>query len=148
KTGELMYVPMEGEVLTSGTTKRRSDEGTEAQNRETAKRRSGEDAGAGNPRLATRNSNSAQGTQGSTLGSEVIAPRVQMLVRVAGDARSGKYVNNLVFRGLAFAHENWVTPVEGNNYSQAEANLSGAISMEAARQCALEGCEIRGVGEY
>jgi hypothetical protein len=41
-----------------------------------------------------------------------------------------------------------VTPPEGNNFSQAEVNLGGAISLTGARECAIEGCSIRSIGSY
>jgi len=37
---------------------------------------------------------------------------------------------------------------EGNNFSQAEVNLGGAISLSGARDCVIEKCIVRNVGTY
>jgi hypothetical protein len=80
--------------------------------------------------------------------SEIVAPKVEKLVQVKGNVPEKKYVEGLVFRGLTFAYTNWVTPAQGSSFAQAEAHLDGAISMEGARECAIEGCTIRAVGQY
>src|SRR6185369_12636308 len=49
---------------------------------------------------------------------------------------------------LTFEHANWDTPPEGNNYSQAEVNLTGAVSISNSSDCVIENCTIRSVGTY
>jgi len=71
----------------------------------------------------------------------IIAPKIETLVEI-------KSAQKLVLRGLTFADGNWSTPPEGNNFSQAEVNLGGAISLSNARDCAIENCTVRGVGVY
>jgi len=80
--------------------------------------------------------------------SEVIAPRLERLVEIKGDPVLGVWVDNVIFRGLTFAHSNWVEPPQGFVFGQAEACLPGAISATGALNCALEGCAIRHVGTY
>ncbi|MGE5608963.1 MAG: right-handed parallel beta-helix repeat-containing protein [Bacillota bacterium] len=80
--------------------------------------------------------------------AQIIAPYAEFLVQIQGDLPQQKYVSNLVFRGLTFAHSNWVTPPEGNNFSQAEVNLPGAITATGAHNCAFEKCKITGIGTY
>src|SRR5882672_4184165 len=71
----------------------------------------------------------------------IIAPKVETLVQIQS-------VQKLTLRGLIFEHANWNTPSEGNNFSQAEVNLGGAVSLSNARDCVLENCVIRSVGTY
>ncbi|HEX2971581.1 MAG TPA: right-handed parallel beta-helix repeat-containing protein [Tepidisphaeraceae bacterium] len=80
--------------------------------------------------------------------AQIIAPRAELLVRIEGKPAEKQWVSNLVFRGLAFAHNNWVTPAEGNNFSQAEVTLPGAITATGAINCAFEQCTISGIGPY
>jgi hypothetical protein len=57
-------------------------------------------------------------------------------------------VEHLEFRGLDFAHANWVTPPTGQSVAQAEVNLGGAISARWARDVRLTNCRVRHVGAY
>lgn len=86
---------------------------------------------------------------GEAIGkTQVIAPRIEQLVNIAGDLKTGKYVQKLTLRGLTFAHGNWTTPPQGNNYPQAEVNLPGAIALNGTRDVTIEDCEVRQVGIY
>jgi Right handed beta helix region len=78
----------------------------------------------------------------------VIAPRLSQLVIIRGNPANRQWVSNLNLRGLTFSHTNWVTPPEGNNFSQAEVNLGAAISAIGARDCLIERCRIASVGIY
>ncbi len=78
----------------------------------------------------------------------VIAPRLDHLLELRGDVKGRKWVQHLTFRGIGFAHTNWVTPPEGNVYWQAEANLGGAVTATGARDCAFERCRVEHVGTY
>lgn len=78
----------------------------------------------------------------------VIAPRIPRLVEMRGDVAGRRWVSNLVFRGLTFAHTNWNCPPGGNAFAQAEANLGAAISGVGVRDCRIEGCVVAGVGDY
>ncbi len=78
----------------------------------------------------------------------MVAPKIDTLVRIQGEPGKNQFVQKLTLRGLSFTHGNWTTPPEGNNYSQAEVNLGGAISLSGARDCAIERCTIRSVGVY
>jgi parallel beta-helix repeat protein len=71
----------------------------------------------------------------------IVAPKIETLVQIQG-------VQKLTLRGLTFEHANWYTPPEGNNYSQAEVNLGGAITLSNARDCVIDNCTIRSVGTY
>jgi hypothetical protein len=78
----------------------------------------------------------------------VIAPRLDRLLVVEGDLAQHGYVEHLEFRGLTFAHGNWVMPPEGQACGQAETNLDGAISVIGGRKLTFAGCAVREVGLY
>jgi hypothetical protein len=80
--------------------------------------------------------------------AQVIAPKIESLVHITGDVGQQKWVAHLVFRGLTFAHTNWATPPQGNNFPQAEANLSGALVFSGARDCVVEQCKVTQVATY
>lgn len=80
--------------------------------------------------------------------AEVIAPRLPVLVELRGDPALGLWVSNIVFRGLRFAHSNWVMPPNGYAFPQAEANMPGAIAAVAAADCVLEDCRVEHVAGY
>jgi hypothetical protein len=86
---------------------------------------------------------------GETPGAtEVVAPRLETIVELAGDLDGRRYVEHVAFENLDFAHTNWVTPPQGNSYSQAEVNLAAAVRAVGARDCRLEGCVVTLGGTY
>ena len=78
----------------------------------------------------------------------VVAPRLESLAELHGQSEVGLYVENVVFRGLTFAHSNWVTPPQGYTCGQSESVLRGAITANGARNCTFEGCKITHVGIF
>ncbi|MBR0874907.1 right-handed parallel beta-helix repeat-containing protein [Bradyrhizobium tropiciagri] len=76
----------------------------------------------------------------------VIAPRLEQLVAFRGDLPGKRWVTNLQFRGLTFAHSNWTLPSTGQDFPQAEIGLRAAIEAFGARDIAFERCAIRHVG--
>jgi Right handed beta helix region len=78
----------------------------------------------------------------------IIAPRLAQIVQVQGDLKQHKWVENIAFRGITFAHTNWNSPPEGNAFAQAEANLDAAISCEAVRHCEFTSCTIKHTGNW
>ena len=80
--------------------------------------------------------------------SVVVAPRLRQIVRLNGEPATGKYVQHITFRGLAFAHTNWVLPPEGLSFPQAEVHMSAAVEGIAARNCTFDRCEIAHTGGY
>ena len=86
---------------------------------------------------------------GEKLGeTEVIAPRLTELVRLAGDADQGLHVDHVTLRGLTFHHADWILSPEGNSSTQAAVEVPAAIMADGARHCAVEGCEVAHVGTY
>jgi hypothetical protein len=80
--------------------------------------------------------------------AEAIAPRLESLLHLKGDVTKRQWVQHLEFRGLTFAHANWITPPEGNVFAQAEVNLPGAITAVGARHCLFDGCAVAHVGTW
>lgn len=93
--------------------------------------------------------------------TEVYAPVVDQLLKLAGDPDHNRYVEFLRFEGLIFEHADWReldVPAEADTgmpttrkYAaspQAASHVPGAISLVGARFCAIEDCAIRHVGYY
>ncbi len=79
---------------------------------------------------------------------EVVAPAAQQLVRLEGDAKSGKPVRNVIFRGLSFQHTNWTLPPQGFAYEQGEIVPPAAIHADGAVGCRIEHCELAHLGAW
>ena len=79
---------------------------------------------------------------------EVVAPRLETLVRVAGDAQAESVVEHLVFERITFAHTNWTTPRRGYDVSQGQPTLSAAVEFTGARDCTMLRCTVAHTGAY
>ncbi len=79
---------------------------------------------------------------------EVVAPRLQHLVMLQGEAELGLAVEYLTLRGLSFQHADWLHDRDKSADGQAAVHLSAALVATGARHCSLENCEIAHVGEY
>jgi len=84
--------------------------------------------------------------QGEDPGSvEVVAPAITWrLLELRGDPQRGRFVENVVIRGLVFEHADWDYVLS----PQAAVNVPGAIYLEGARNVVLENCTVRRVGGY
>ena len=78
----------------------------------------------------------------------VIAPRIDVLVKLESDDVQRLGIEHLEFRGLTFAHSNWNLPAEGQSISQAEIQLSAAIEAKGVRHMRFDGCTFRHLGAY
>lgn len=78
----------------------------------------------------------------------VVAPELTELVRFAGDPDAGRYVENVILRGLSFQHSDWVLNPKGNSSTQAAVEVPAAVSANGVRRCAIEDCEVARVGTY
>jgi hypothetical protein len=86
---------------------------------------------------------------GETLGKvEVVAPRLTELVRFAGNADEGRFVEHVTLRGLALHHADWALSPQGNSSTQAAVEVPAAVMADGARHCTIDGCEIAHVGTY
>ena len=80
--------------------------------------------------------------------AEIVAPRLETLVRFEGDPATHHNVDHIQFEGIGFAHTNWLTPAKGYGFAQADAILPAAISFKGARSCSLRDCSISHLGAY
>jgi len=80
--------------------------------------------------------------------AQVIAPQLGELLLLEGDVGKRRWVEHVHFRGLTFAHTNWVLPPEGQFFPQAEVGLGAAIMAWGARNVLFDRCAVRHVGEY
>lgn len=91
--------------------------------------------------------------------AEVYAPVAEQLIVLKGNAEEGHHVEGLRFVGLTFRHTEWRQPPGGGekfnrppgdyaNSLQAACHLPGVISLQGARNCAIEDCTIEHIGWY
>lgn len=80
--------------------------------------------------------------------AEVIAPRLELLLRFQGDPGTQKPVANVVLRGLTFSHTDW--PLGTNGYADTQAAIAthGDILAEWAVDCCVEDCLFTRLGGY
>ncbi len=91
---------------------------------------------------------------------QVVAPWLEAIIAVQGDAEAGRPVRGLRFKDLTFAHCRWNTPRRG--YAEGQANffeqrdndagprnrgmIPAALSFELAEDCVLENCRWEHLG--
>ncbi len=85
---------------------------------------------------------------------EVIAPRIERLLRVTGDREAEEYVEDLMFRGIVFAHSAWkdsphrYAEAYGRACRQGFVDMPSAIELKWARNCRFEACTMAHLGSY
>jgi hypothetical protein len=79
---------------------------------------------------------------------EVIAPKLEQLVRLIGQPEAGLWVEHLHLRNLTFAHAEWTLPPDQSGDGQAAVSVPGAVYFQGARWCSLRGCTVAHVGTY
>ena len=77
-----------------------------------------------------------------------VAPVLEKMVVLKGDAAKGQFVENLRFEGLRFAHTEWPVPDQGYDVSQGQPLLPAAIEAVGARDCAFTRCTLSNTGAY
>jgi Right handed beta helix region len=80
--------------------------------------------------------------------SEVVAPRCEQLLLIAGDPAQGRFVDHLRFADLTFSHTAWLLPPAGYSCGQAEMAISGALTAKGLRHSAITGCAISHTGGW
>ena len=78
----------------------------------------------------------------------VIAPKLTRLVSINGDLQNDKFVENVTFYGLTFAHTAWNMPQEGKGFPQAAVYLDGAITTTAVKRVQILESVVRHTGNY
>lgn len=79
---------------------------------------------------------------------EAVAPALTELVRLAGNADQGPFVEHITLRGLTWHHADWVLAPEGNSSTQAAVNVPAAMTADGARNCVMADCEVAHIGTY
>jgi hypothetical protein len=86
---------------------------------------------------------------GENLASaEVIAPVLEDLLVIEGDANWSKPVENITLRGLTFSHTDWQIPTNGYVDTQAAVAKRGTVRAEFARNIAIEDCTFAHLANY
>ncbi|MEI6500374.1 MAG: right-handed parallel beta-helix repeat-containing protein, partial [Armatimonadota bacterium] len=80
--------------------------------------------------------------------AQAVAPRLQHLLELKGEAALGLTVSNLTFRGLSFQHAEWLHDPTRMCDGQAAIDTTAALVGNGVRDCTFENCEIAHVGEY
>ena len=81
-------------------------------------------------------------------GFRAVAPRLETVLELRGDAAAGIYVEDMVFRGLALAHTAFLLPRDRCHDGQAAVNVGSAVVTHGALNCRFEDLEISRVGGY
>ncbi|MCE5237382.1 right-handed parallel beta-helix repeat-containing protein [bacterium] len=86
---------------------------------------------------------------GEDLGkAEVVAPTCERLIAAQGSYDGNRFVEYVRFEGLSFQHAGWDLPPTGFSFPQAASGLGAALDFQAARYCAVVGCEVVHVDRY
>jgi hypothetical protein len=80
--------------------------------------------------------------------AEVVAPVVEKFLVIDGDARNGKYVEDVTIRGLTFLHAEYHMPPGGFEASQAATPIDAVVMADGARHVTIEDCEFGHFGRY
>ncbi len=87
--------------------------------------------------------------------AEVIAPRLDRLLELAGDPATSRFVERITFENVDFAHAQWWFPPptepggpRASGFPQAAVGVPGAIAAVGAHRCRFEKCSVRHVGGY
>ena len=85
---------------------------------------------------------------GETGPLTVQMPVLDKLIAVTGNVAASKWVENLQFRGIHFAHTRALTPALGTNDWQAASGIGAAIEVDAAKSIVVDNCTFSGTGGY
>jgi parallel beta-helix repeat protein len=79
---------------------------------------------------------------------EAIAPAIAQLVRIEGKPEEGRMVQNVIFRGLTFAHADWTMGPKGFADTQAAMPAPAAFEAVGATGAKIEKCLFTNLGGY
>ncbi len=82
------------------------------------------------------------------LAEEAIAPAITQLVRIEGKPEEDKMVQNVIFRGLTFAHADWTMGPKGFADTQAAMPAPAAFEAVGATGSKIEKCLFTNLGGY
>lgn len=78
----------------------------------------------------------------------VVAPVLEQLVSIKGNALQDKYVESIRFEGLSFEYCHYNISKSGSEPNQAAAKLNAAIYVEGAKNILFSNCEISKIGQH
>jgi len=79
---------------------------------------------------------------------DVVAPFATELLRIEGNPMEGKFVEGVEFLDVSFQHCNFLFPPGKTNCPQGASDVSAAINMIGAKECAFEKCTFSNIGTY
>lgn len=80
--------------------------------------------------------------------TKVVAPVLEQLISVKGNASQNDYVENIRFEGLSFEYCHYKIPKSGSEPNQAAALLNAAIYVEGAKNITFSDGEISKTGQH
>lgn len=80
--------------------------------------------------------------------SEVIAPVLENLISIEGEASQDKFVAHVSFEGLSFTHCHYQMPRTGSEPNQAAALINAAVMLKGANNISFSNCEISKTGQH
>jgi parallel beta-helix repeat protein len=80
--------------------------------------------------------------------SWVVVPRVDSVVKFAGDPEKGKYVEHVELRGITVSDTTWEPPAKDAVGAQAASIVPGAVRFHGARHCGFVEGVVRNVAGY
>ncbi len=80
--------------------------------------------------------------------TEIVAPRLQELVRFAGDPEGGRPVHHVTLQGLEFRDSDWELSPQGNSSTQAAVEVPAVIMADGADDCVIDHCTVAHIGTY
>jgi hypothetical protein len=79
---------------------------------------------------------------------EVIAPKLENVLVLKGEAVSDRYVSYLKFKDLIFTHTHWLLPEHIAGFTQNAHSVSATIRANGIQHCSWESCTVTHVGNY
>jgi hypothetical protein len=73
---------------------------------------------------------------------------LEQLIRIEGDAASGSFVENIIFKNLQFQHTAFNLPKEGFEPYQAAITIDAAIELNGAKNIRFVHCQLAHTGGY
>ncbi len=80
--------------------------------------------------------------------AEIYAPVVDQFVVLKGEPEKGRFIDDVVFKGLAFRHGQYVLPPGGHGDPQAAVSIPAVFQADGARRVTIEDCEFGHIGIY
>ncbi len=80
--------------------------------------------------------------------AQVVAPVVTKFLGIQGQPDAGKFVENVMFKGLAFHHQQYVLPEGGYEPYQAAYATDAAVMIDGAKNVTIQDCEVAHTGIY